>query len=769
MDSVQFDKKQALWYTEPASDWMSEALPIGNGAIGAMIFGGVAEEQIQFTEETMFAGGPGSHPEYNYGIIPGSGKELATVRKLLDKGQYQEAEAHLHKQIRGNYHPTPNTCDIKWGDFGWQLPLGDVRVAVDNRKPCSDYCRWLDLATGRHQVSYRSGDVHHQRESFGSYPEKLIVSRFTNDDADGCEYQIALELEHDNIRFEFDFGVLTAKGTVLHNGLKFETHLLVNTDGAIQPTGQNHLKIVNARFVELYLTAETDYENRYPDYRQKKFISSREQVKRLLISKDYSRIQQQAETDYQTLFSRVQLELGENKYSHLPTDQRLHRHHEQRDDRGLEALYFQYARYLLIAASRPGCMPSYLQGKWNNTHDPAWTNDFHLNINEQMIYWPAEVTNLSETHQPLLDYIQTLEKPGTVVAKENYLCGGWAVNHMNNPFGFVGPNPELPCGWFPASAAWLCQHLWEHYAFNQDKHWLQGYALPLMQGAARFWLDYLTEDNDGTLVSSPSFSPEHGGISKSAFMDLEIVHDLFSNVLSAYDELGTDDDLKHQIESATKRLSPLKIGRWGQLQEWKEDVDDPECNHRHISHLFALHPGHQVSPLKTPELAEAAKKTLISRGDDGTGWSKAWKANFWARLYDGNKALELLGNMFKPMTTGDINYFHGGTYNNLLCAHPPFQLDGSMGALAGMAEMLVQSHEGCINLLPACPASWHTGSVKGLRVRGGGEIEMSWENRQLTGAIFTATTTGLFKLACQDQKWEVRLQAGEIFNLMKNA
>jgi alpha-L-fucosidase 2 len=438
-------------------------------------------------------------------------------------------------------------------------------------------------------------------------------------------------------------------------------------------------------------------------------------------------------------------------------------------DPGLEQLYFQYSRYMMISASRPGTMPLHLQGKWNNSTDPPWAADYHMNINQQMLYWPAEITNLDECHLPLFAYMQSLVEPGKVTAKEFFNTRGWTVNTMNNPFGYTSPGWGLPWGFFPGGAAWLCQHVWEHYDFIQDKAFLKETGYPLMKEAALFWMDYLTEDENGFLVSSPSYSPEHGGISRGASMDHQMAWDILNNCIAACEVLGIDKEFKTEAKIKRDKILKPTIGRWGQLQEWKEDVDDPENKHRHVSHLFALHPGKQITVEATPELAEAAKVSLNARGDDGTGWSLAWKVNFWARLKDGDRAHKLLKRLLRP--TGNIGTNMsdgGGSYPNLLCAHPPFQLDGNMGGCAGIAEMLLQSHTGTIELLPALPSKWPSGEVKGLKARGGFEVDIKWEEGKLVSAKIHSENGGQTKVKYADTEKSHSLKPRENFVFSTN-
>ncbi|PWJ55550.1 alpha-L-fucosidase 2 [Dyadobacter jejuensis] len=762
--SAQQAQDLQLWYQQPAEKWMTQALPLGNGYLGAMFFGGIDKERIQFTEGSLWAGGKGAHPEYNFGIRENAAKVLPTIRALLAEGKYKEAHQLANKELTGQIHQTKGKTPAI--DFGAQQTMGDLMVTVSRKGEVADYSRSLDLATATGSVRYKVGKDQYTRSYFGNYPSKVMVYHYTCTSPQ--TYTIAFQTPHVKDHEAFENQVYRFGGHLQNNGQAFETAYQIRTDGKLS-FKDGSLSVADAHYMTIAHTAATEYRLQFPDYKGHDYQKDNQMTMAGIRNKDFKKLQKEALTDYQSLFDRVQFSLSNGPQSNaLPTDQRLAAHYQGTVDLGLERLYFQYGRYLMISGSRPGAISMNLQGKWNDSTDPPWAADFHANINLQMIYWPAEITNLSECHIPYLDLTQSIVEPGRLTAKHFFGTKGWVVNTMLNAYGFTSPGWEFPWGFFPGGAGWMSRHLWEHYAFTKDKEFLQKKAYPILKEASLFWMDYLTKDAQGYLISSPSYSPEHGGISMGATMDHQIAWDLLSNTYKATQILNTDAAFAAQIKEVKDRIQPNQIGSWGQLQEWKEDKDDSTSRHRHVSHLYGLYPGYQISPNSSPDLAQAAKVTLNARGDEGTGWSLAWKINFWSRLLDGDRAYQLFHNLLKPVDQAGVNMSNGGgSYANLLCAHPPFQLDGNMGATAGIAEMLLQSHNEVIHLLPALPSAWPDGEMKGLKARGNVTVDQKWEDGQLVQVRLVAQETGTYTIQYKALVKEIRLTKNKAITLGK--
>lgn len=745
------DRNLILKYDSPAKIWES-TLPLGNGRLGMMPDGGINTESIVLNDISMWSGS--TEDALNKEAI----QYLPQIRKFLLEGKNLNAQKLMYEHFRckGAGSGFGNGKDVPFGCF--QM-LGNLRInyiysSSIQKMPESDYRFLLNLNNAIASTSFTKGRITFNREYFVSHNGDVMVIRISADKTKSVGFSLDLSRPERGI-VSLKENILSMEGQLndghnTDNGIRYKTSIQILNKGGKVSSSNKTLSVYGANEALIIISSSTDYLD-------KNYVGTVQSLLNKAISTPYFKLRAEHIHKYQEKFNRVTLKLGDEKYADLSANKRLIGF-QKNDDPAFAALYFQFGRYLMICGTRENSMPLNLQGLWANGIQTPWNGDYHLNINLQMNYWMAEVCNLSELHKPLIDFTKSLVPSGEATAKTFYNAEGWVAHVITNPWHFTAPGEHASWGATNTGGAWLCDHLWEHYAYTQDKDYLKS-IYPTLIGSAKFFLsNMIKEPKHGWLVTAPSSSPENAfflpGNEKDEVyvcmgptMDVQIIRGLFNNVLSAAAILSVKDSVLEKIKEALPKLPPMQISKEGYLQEWLEDYKETDIHHRHVSHLYGLYPANQISPYRTPELAKAARVTLNRRGDEGTGWSRAWKINFWARLHDGNRSYKLLKSLLEPAYKSEISVkAGGGTYPNLFCAHPPFQIDGNFGGTAGIAEMLIQSQDGYIEFLPALPDKWATGEFKGLRVRGGAEVNLCWNNGKITKADIYATSGHSFKI-----------------------
>ncbi|WMI66212.1 glycoside hydrolase family 95 protein [Aestuariibaculum sp. YM273] len=736
MLKVSGQNELKLWYDKPAEIW-NEALPLGNGRLGAMVFGDPAVERLQLNEETIWAGSPNSNAHEKALVA------LPKVRQLIFEGRYKEAQDLATSDIRSQ---TNNGMPYQ--------TFGSVYVSFPGHQNYSNYYRDLNIENATAKVKYTVDGVEYTREILTAFGDDVIVVKLSANKPGMITFNTFMNSPFDKTLTTTEDNQITLAGETstvegTRGKVKFQGRMTAKHDGGQVSVKNGIISVEKANEVTLYISIATNFVN-YKDI-SADYIAKSKGFLDKAITKDFQTIKEAHVKYYQKFFNRVSLDLGKSKVANDPTEIRIKKFDSQFDPE-LAALYFQFGRYLLISCSQPGGQPANLQGIWNDMLFPPWESKYTMNINAEMNYWPSELTNLSEMHEPFIQLAREVAETGKETAKIMYNANGWVLHHNTDIWRITGPIDMAASGMWPTGGAWLCQDLWERYLYTGDTEYLKE-IFPIMKGAAQFFLDFMiTDPNSGYLVIVPSNSPEntHGGedgkstITAGTTMDNQLIFDLFTNIMRATDILSEDKGFAKELQIALDKMAPMQIGQYGQLQEWLIDWDDPEDHHRHVSHLYGLFPSNQISPNRTPELFQAAKTSLEFRGDESTGWSMGWKVNLWARLLDGDHAYKLLQDQLHLVTPEQRK--GGGTYPNMLDAHQPFQIDGNFGCTAGIAEMLMQSHEGAIQLLPALPSVWKEGAIKGLKTRGGYELDMSWNSNRVSELKITASKDGNCRL-----------------------
>lgn len=735
-----------LWYRTPAKIW-EESLPLGNGRLGAMPTGGVYSENIVLNDITMWSGSFDSLQQN-----PNAQKYLPKIRSLLLDGKNKQAQDLVYKHFLcgGKGSGAGSGANVPYGSY--QI-LGNLRLTYHFEDDLlTDYRRGLVLDDATAYTSFMMGKTHFFREYFVSQSEDVVVIKLSASKKGKIAFEATLNRPRQGKTF-VDGDAICMEGTLSSgkenvDGVRYRTKLKVVQYGGKQEIDNNNFIVEGADEAYLFVSSSTDMLD-------KEFELTVENLLQEASALPYDELKKRHSSIYKEKFNRVYFSLGDNSNNELPTDERLN-NFQTDNDPSFVALYFQYGRYLMISGTRENTLPLNLQGLWANTINTPWNGDYHLNINVQMNYWPVEIANLSELHNPLIAYIKRLAVAGAETAKTFYGADGWVAHVISNPWLFTAPGEDARWGSTNTGGAWLCEHLWEHYAFTLDKSYLQS-VYPVMKGASEFYLSSMIQERDsGWLVTAPSSSPENSfymprikepiQICMGPTMDIQIVSELFNNTKMAAQILNVDTCFVNVLDSALRLMPPMQISESGYLQEWLQDYKEVEVTHRHISHLYGLYPSNQISVTKTPELAEAAKVTLNRRGDAGTGWSRAWKINFWARLHDGDRSYSLLKSLLTPAVSNEKKYHDGGTYPNLFCSHPPFQIDGNFGGIAGIAEMLLQSQEGFIEILPALPSVWKTGKYGGFCARGAAVVDVEWNDSSLAVSIVSNARNNSLKI-----------------------
>lgn len=765
---------QAIWLrasglrANPDRAWESRSLPIGNGSLGANILGSISAERITLNEKTLWKGGPNTAKgaDYYWNVNKQSAEVLKEIRQAFLDGNQEKAALLTQKNFNGlAAYEEKDETPFRFGSFTTMgelyIETGLSEIRMDN------YRRILSLDSAMAVVQFNKDGTQYQRKYFISYPDSVMVMKFTASKAGkqnlilsycpNSEAKSHLKADRNN--------GLVYTGILNNNGMKFAFRIKAIHKGGTLKAEDDRLIVKDADEVVFLLTADTDYKMNFnPDFKDSKAYvgndpeQTTQAIMNQALQKGYDELYRSHENDYTSLFNRVRLQLNPEENSpNLPTYQRLANYKKGMPDYQLEQLYYQFGRYLLIASSRPGNMPANLQGIWHNNLDGPWRVDYHNNINIQMNYWPACSTNLSECTWPLIDFIRSLVKPGEKTAQAYFNARGWTASISANIFGFTAPLSNEAMSWNlnPTAGPWLATHIWEYYDYTRDKKFLQETGYELIKSSAQFTVDHLWHKPDGTYTAAPSTSPEHGPVDEGVTFAHAVVREILLDAIQASRVLGVDANERKEWENVLEKLVPYRIGRYGQLLEWSSDIDDPKDEHRHVNHLFGLHPGHTISPVTTPELAQAARVVLEHRGDGATGWSMGWKLNQWARLQDGNHAYKLYGNLLK-----------NGTLDNLWDTHAPFQIDGNFGGTAGVTEMLLQSHMGFIQLLPALPDAWRNGSITGICAKGNFEVSISWKEGKLEKATFLSKSGAPCKVKYGDDELMFKTTKGKIYEVV---